>query len=403
MTTRRTFLKCCAAAMPAFAWSRVLSAGARAGAPRCLVVVRLGGGNDGLNTVAPVEDDVYRRLRPTLAVAKADAFPLGRHGLALHPRLKGLAEQFDAGRLAVVTNVGYPRPDRSHFRSMDIWHTASLDPERARVGIHGATLAALSRLNRSNREISDAGIPGVALLDTEMPLGLVHPDVPVPLLASLEQIRLDEPALLPLLELDRDAAVGSPLAHAVGAANAATRLARRLDGVDAAATAGSFPATALGQRLAALFSLLRSGLDLRIAYVAHDGFDTHTRQKDNHAALLQDLGDALAAFQNALVREGLDQDVVTLTFSEFGRRVEENGSKGTDHGAAAPLFVLGTPVVGGVHGDAWNLVDLDDGDARFTTDFRQVYASLLERWFGVDSRPLLSGSFEPVPFLPAMA
>lgn len=400
MTTRRTFLKSCAAAMPVLAWNRVLCAGAGrvAGtrAPRCLVVVRLGGGNDGLNTVAPVEDDVYRRLRPSLALTKAEALPLGRHGLALHPRLTGLAEQFDAGRLAVVTNVGYPRPDRSHFRSMDIWQTASLEPERARIGVHGATLAALKR------ETSDSGIPGVALLDTEMPLGLVHPDVAVPLLASLEQVRLDEPELVPLLELDRATPAASPLARAVGAAHAATRLARRLERIDVTATASAFPATALGKRLATLFTLLRSGLDLRIAYVAHDGFDTHTRQQDNHAALLRELGDALAAFQNALVTEGLDRDVVTLTFSEFGRRVEENGSKGTDHGAAAPLFVLGTPVTGGVYGEPPNLLDLDDGDVRFTTDFRQVYTSLLERWFGVDARPLVGGTFEAVPFLPAM-
>lgn len=395
MTTRRDFLKCCAAAVPTLAWSRALATGARDGVPRCLVVVRLGGGNDGLNTVAPVEDDVYRRLRPSLALSTTETHSLGRHGLALHPRLRGLAEQFDAGRLAVVTNVGYPRPDRSHFRSMDIWHTASLDPERARTGIHGATLAALKR------EASAAGIPGLALLDTEMPLGLVHPDVQVPLLATLDQIRFDEPALVPLLELDRSAAAGSPLATAVGAARAATRLARRLEHVDVAATASRFPASALGHRLATLFTLLRSGLDLRIAYVAHDGFDTHTRQKDNHAALLGELGDALAAFQNALIEDGLDRDVVTLTFSEFGRRVEENGSKGTDHGAAAPLFVLGSAIRGGVFGDAPGLTDLEDGDVRFTTDFRQVYATLLERWFNVDARPILASTFEPIPFLPA--
>lgn len=396
MTTRRTFLKSCAAAAPALALGRFAFAGLHTGAPRCLVVVRLGGGNDGLNTVAPVEDDVYRRLRPSLALTKAESLSLGRHGLALHPRLKGLAEHFDAGRLAVVTNVGYPRPDRSHFRSMDIWHTASLEPERARVGVHGATLATLAR------ETSASGIPGVALLDTEMPLGLVHPDVPVPLLASLEQVRLDEAKLVPLLELGRDAPASSPLARAVGAAHAATRLARRLEHVDLAATANAFPATALGKRLATLFTLLRSGLDLRIAYVAHDGFDTHTRQKDNHAALLLELGDALAAFQTALVNERLDRDVVTLTFSEFGRRVEENGSKGTDHGAAAPLFVLGSSVTGGVFGEAPDLTALEDGDVRYTTDFRQVYATLLERWFGVDSRPVLGGSFAPLPFLPAM-
>ena len=178
-------------------------------------------------------------------------------------------------------------------------------------------------------------------------------------------------------------------------------MARRLEHVDVAATASRFPASALGHRLATLFTLLRSGLDLRIAYVAHDGFDTHTRQKDNHAALLGELGDALAAFQNALIEDGLDRDVVTLTFSEFGRRVEENGSKGTDHGAAAPMFVLGSAIRGGVFGDAPDLTDLEDGDVRFTTDFRQVYATLLERWFNVDARPILASTFEPIPFLPA--
>lgn len=397
MTTRRDFLKCCAAAVPTLAWSRALATGHADGVPRCLVVVRLGGGNDGLNTVAPVEDDVYRRLRPSLALSTTETHSLGRHGLALRSATaRPGRKQFDAGRLAVVTNVGYPRPDRSHFQ-LDGHLAYGVARSRARTHRHP---------RRDARRVEARGLPrgnpGLALLDTEMPLGLVHPDVQVPLLATLDQIRFDEPALVPLLELDRSAsrvsvgngrrrrARGDPLGAAVGA-----RRRRRDREPVPRERARPPPGDAVGAAAG-----LR-GLDLRIAYVAHDGFDTpDTRQKDNHAALLGELGDALAAFQNALIEDGLDRDVVTLTFSEFGRRIK-NGSKGTDHGAAAPLFVLGSAIRGGVFGDAPDLTDLEDGDVRFTTDFRQVYATLLERWFNVDARPILASTFEPIPFLPA--
>lgn len=392
MNTRRQFLSLCAG-IPASAallpFSRALAALPEAAddAP-VLVLVRLGGGNDGLNTVIPYEDDLYHRARPSLAIGKDRALPLSG-GMGLHPAMEGLKRLFDAGELAVIQSVGYPGPDRSHFASMDIWHTGDPDTRRRRSGWLGRTVDALPNTDT----------PGFSLAGGGMPLAMVGDRRTSPALDSLADLTLQQSFLEPLILARRETPSG-PLSCLLDAARTGVRTSQRVRGAAAATGAAQrLPHSALGRRLATVLTIIAADPGARVFYVAHDGFDTHTRQADNHAALLRDLAESVHAFRQALGDLDLHRRVLLLTFSEFGRRVRENGSQGTDHGAAAPLLAIGPAVHGGVHGAAPDLTDLDDGDVRYRVDFRSIYATVLDRWLGVDARAILPGDHPPVAFL----
>lgn len=372
--------------MPLALTRSVSAAGATGG--RSVVLIRMGGGNDGLNTVIPAEDDRYHRARPTLAVATSDALPLtGPH--FLHPALRGLMELFDDGHLAVVQSVGYPSPDRSHFRSMDIWDSGVVDRVERQRGWIGRALAGHDDPRRG-------AAAAIAITGGELPLALAGSGSVPPALPSVDAL-LPSRQDLPVQGARRDTYRTPASEFVADVTSGALQISDRLRGLTA--SAGELPTTGLGRALGTVLDLLRADVPARVYYVPFDGFDTHTRQADQHATLLRELGDAVLGFQKALSRHGLSDRIVLATYSEFGRRVRENGSRGTDHGAAAPLFIAGDAIQGGVIGAPPDLDDLDDGDVRFQTDFRQIYATLLERWLGVESQGALGGTFAPLSFL----
>ena len=417
-TTRRELLRlglggstllACSAAVPSFLArsAEAIASGPKPGTDgRILVVVQLDGGNDGLNTVVPFADDIYRARRPRLALKKKDVKPIDDH-VGLHPDLGDFAKLLEDGRLAIVQSVGYPNPNRSHFESMAIWQTARLDaPDEAPgwLARRPRRRPAGGRRRLSGPAHRRRGpAPSPERRAAVRPLAL--PPRPVP--SPPRPARVGRRAVEQRREaLDRIAARGdeaeNPLLQFVArstlvsyASSARVEEALR-DGKDSA----DYPAFYdLARRLRLISRLIRAGLDTSIYYVHLGGFDTHADQLGRHAGLLRELGRSLRAFQTDLDRSGLGDRVVVLVFSEFGRRLRENASGGTDHGTAAPAFLVGRPVRGGLQGPYPDLADLADGDPKHAIDFRRIYATLLDRWFGLPSVDLLGGSFEPLPLI----
>jgi uncharacterized protein (DUF1501 family) len=377
---------------------------------RILVIVQLEGGNDGLNTVVPYADDEYYKARPGIGIAR-DAVLRLNDQLGLHPELTGFKQLYDDGMLAVLQGIGYPQQDRSHFRSMDIWQSASLDaaaPDRGWVG-RALDLAA-------DRATSET--PALALGVERLPLALTAANTNVPMIADIDGFRLDTGAddregrtrrelMHRLAEPDRGVGSGDPrttgadatLAFLQRAATGAYRTAERLSQVTRAyRPAASYPDSQLANQLKLIAQMIGGDLGTRIFFVSLGGFDTHSQQPGAHQALLAELAGAAQAFYADLAGHGLAERVVLATYSEFGRRVKENGSLGTDHGAASQMFVV-SPGKGGIYGAHPSLTDLDDGDLKFHTDFRQVYATLLEKWLGFAAEPVLGGQFALLDFV----
>lgn len=370
---------------------------------RILIVLQLAGGNDGLNTVVPFRADPYYRARPRIAVPPEKVLRLNDE-LGLHPAAAGLRQLFDDAHLAIVQQVGYPNPSRSHFRSMAVWDTAS--PEgRLKTGW-------LGRYFDNTCRGADPPDPRLAIALTEklppalrgerfQPLTTTHPDDlqlrpaahPDSVRRAVEQ--LNRPAAAqpdgPLTTLDY---LTRTVMNARVAAGDIRRAARTPAGAD-------FPRTPLGRSLELVARLIAARMPARVYYVSLGGFDTHSQQQGRHARLLTQLGDALLAFARALQAQKNFERTTLMTFSEFGRRVEENASGGTDHGEAAPLFVLGGAVRPGLIGEAPDLTRLHRGDLPFAIDFRRVYATLLKDWLHADPAPVFPGRFQPLPLLRA--
>ena len=415
-TSRRTFLKSSAsAAVVALAQGvpQVLrGAAARAAESRgetILVVIQLSGGNDGLNTVIPYADDAYRRARPSLGIGK-DRVRTIDDRLGFHPSMEGFSKLLEAGRLGIVQGVGYPNPDRSHFSSMDIWHTArptlySGRGERDGPGyrVTGWIGRCLDAHPTTARDGAANDTPCLHLGSSRLPLALVGEQVRVSSVAELEGFRIDDGGDATLRSVMRQAAAaerprGDDLVAFLqrGTLSAMESSQRVQESLGRYKTDVKYPDTGLARRLKTVAQLVDAGLGTRIYYLDLDGFDTHANQGAAHAGLLAELSGALAAFVDDLHQHGHGDRVLTMTFSEFGRRVKENASQGTDHGAAAPLFVAGGRVKPGLIGEHPSLNDLDDGDLKHTTDFRSVYAALLEQWLGLPSEPVLGRKFEPL-------
>lgn len=384
---------------------------------RVLVVVQLGGGNDGLNTVIPVGHDEYYRARPTIGVARPQTLDLGKgQDVALHPALEGIKSLYDEGLCSVIQGTGYPNPNRSHFQSMDIWHTADtsgtgagwigryLDAECCGFG-KGESGTAESAPSESPMQpaiaigrtaplaMEGGRIKAVAFespdlfrwTGSEIHESLERPYSELTMRGSTDE-HADHPTADFLMKTALDAQVSSDLIR-----KAVSR-----------APMVPFPGTDLGRQLQMVSSMIRAGLKTRVYYVSMGGFDTHAgqgSQNGSHANLLRQFGDALRAFYTDLKRHENDTRVMTMCFSEFGRRVGQNASGGTDHGTAAPMFLLGPMVRRGVIGDHPSLRDLDSGDLKHTIDFRSVYAGILEQWLSADSKAILKSSYRALPVL----
>ena len=361
-----------------------------------VVVVQLSGGNDGLNTVIPVADEQYRRRRPTLGIPRDQALRINDQ-LSFHPALRGFSKLLDDGRLAILPGIGYPNPNRSHFESMDIWHTARREPV-------GRATGWLGRMIDATPSAAGAEIRAIHVGGEVQPLALSALNTPAVSIRSLERFRLDGFAGERREQLESTVAAardgGSLLEFVRTSSLGALAASRQIEATSGRGSTGvTYPGTDLGKKLESVARLIDSGLTTRIYYTQLDGFDTHSTQPAAHASLLQQVGDAVEAFMNDLAKRGHGERVMLMAFSEFGRRVQENASLGTDHGAAGPLFVAGSRVKPGVHGAYPSLTDLDDGDLKFHTDFRRVYATLVGPWLGGQIEPIVGAGFEPLPIL----
>ncbi len=413
MFTRRDFLKGTSLLALGGTVPEFLARTARAAEPgkdTVLVVVEMTGGNDGLNTVIPYADERYYKFRPTLGIKKAQLQKVN-DSIGLHPRLAGLSNLLQKGKLAVVQGVGYPNPDRSHFESMDVWQLG--DPRRIeKIGWLARAVG--------NMSANEAGVTGMQVGPGKLPLalsgasGIVSLGEPESFELSLTGSADRQKARRKLLgDLSGPAKSDDDIAsfvqrrqlqtlqaaEKIRAALAAAQTAKGKDEAELERTSFRLNAPdGMMQKLATVTRLIRAGLGTRIFYVSIDGFDTHGDQAETHADLLGQLGDAVGAFFETQLGDDAKR-VVLMTYSEFGRRVKENGSRGTDHGAASCMFVAGPAVKAGQVGAYPSLGDLDDGDLKFTLDFRRIYATILDQWLAVDSRRVLGGQFEHVELL----
>jgi uncharacterized protein (DUF1501 family) len=364
-----------------------------------LVVLQLSGGNDGINTLIPFTDPDYARLRPTLGVAGADVLRL-TDSVGLNPNLSKFKALYDQGKLAVVQGVGYPNPNRSHFRSMDIWHSAH--PESfEHSGWLGRYVAACQCAQ-------DNALPAVSIGDQLNTMFWTDTTL-VPAVASigafsfLTDTKYKNDRTFQMQTLQN---IYSQAGNWSGAESLIRRgTLQALAGSDelqkvAASyqTPVKYPANnGLANQLKTVAQVIAGDLGTRLFSVSMGGFDTHTNQKTNQDKLLGQLGDAVDAFMQDLANMKKQDDVTIMTFSEFGRRVKQNGGNGTDHGTAEPMFIIGNKVQGGLYGTYPSLGDLDNnGDLKFNADFRSVYAGILKDVVGADPVPILAGPYDPI-------
>ena len=399
------------AAAPAFLNRAAWAAGEEKSADkdgRILVLVELAGGNDGLNTVVPFADDAYRKARPGLGLDAGAILKLNDE-LGLHPQMGGMKELFEEGVLAVVQGVGYPNPARSHFRSMDIWHSARPGDQEFRGD---------GWLGRALDETEDQHVgrlPALAVGTERLPRALLGQKVSVPMLRSIDAFKwnggsgseADRKRRRELVErfAAESAKESSNLEFLRKTTATAALTAKRLGEIgDQYQTAAGYPDNGLGQKLKTVAQLIAADLGTRIFFVSLGGFDTHSQQEGAHAALVGELSTALSAFRKDMVEHKLSERILMATYSEFGRRVEENGSLGTDHGTASQMFLV-TPDgqrkgKAGLIGKHPSLTDLDkEGDMKFHTDFRSVYATLLESWLEFPAEKVLGAKFEKMDFV----
>ena len=358
---------------------------------RILVVVELSGGNDGLNTIVPYGDPAYYRARPTLAVPERAAITIA-DGFGLHPSMVGFERLYKDGRLAVVHGCGYDRPSLSHFSSMDFWHTGAPNS--------GESLGWLGRLADATYDAStrnlivNLGNAQSLAVRSRRHSALVFDDP-----ARFRREGTDEEKKV-IAGLSQPAATTNPTLEFLAAT--AQNAAESSDFVRQASASYRTPVDygiggGLGANLQRVAALIAAGMPTRLYYVTYAGnaFDTHVQQADLHSRLLMYTADAVRGFIEDVERLGRAEDVSVMIFTEFGRRVEENGSLGTDHGTATPMFVAGRGVHGGFYGTPPSLTDLDDGNLKMTTDFRRVYATMIDEWLGCDeTEAILKGRFE---------
>jgi uncharacterized protein (DUF1501 family) len=390
-------------AAPEFLSDLALAQGSRI---RNLVVLYLSGGNDSLSMVVPYLDPFYATRRPNIQVA--NALQIGadssKVALGLHPRLGGLKQIFDQGRLAIIQRSGYPNQSRSHFQGTDIWSTA--DPSNSSgLGWVGRYLDSLPspldpligwNTTRDLPHVLQSGHVAVPAIPNPGTYSFLSPNGAAEALAERNTA----------LRINSHVPVNQPsLAFVYGSAQAAMATLDRVATVASYAGTANYPANnSFAQALKAVAGAMVRGIGTRIFYVTTGGFDTHSAQNPangTYANLMTTLNDGLFAFYTDLNNQGLLTDTLVLSFSEFGRRISENGSNGTDHGSASVMLAMGGRVNGGFYGTAPNLnldpnnptLENNAADVRFETDFRSVYAQVIDQWLGADSRAILNGDF----------
>ena len=397
MNERRTFLKTSALIslsplVPGFV-TRSFGDEPDADAP-ILVVVEMNGGNDGLNTVVPFRQGKYQNFRRRIRIDKRQVLKLDEE-VGLNPAMTGFKQLYDDGTLAIVNSVGYPNPNRSHFESMAIWHAANTKGKREDGnGWLGQTLdvsGPKERIGLDGWYIGAGTVPPV-LINRRSQIASVQR------LQDLQFQSLSTAKRASQLGVAADASeVGSFVSRCMTSSFAS---AEQLDSImKSTATDVRFPESALGRKLSIVSRLIRSGSKSRAYYTVQTGYDTHSGQLASHTNLLNELSSSNKAFVDDLKQAKLDQKVVVMAFSEFGRRVEENQSQGTDHGTAGPVFITGTHVKGGLYGEVPDLSDLEQGDLKVKLDFRQVYSTLLQEWMKIPSDKVLDRKYDSLKFI----
>ena len=368
---------------------------------RSLVVIELAGGNDALNTIIPYNNGLYYDFRPSIAIPQEDVLGIDDE-LGFNPNMAPFKHLWDKGILAVINGIGYPSPNRSHFRSRDVWHTA--EPEK--VGVEGWLGATIRDLDPQGDNV----LTGVNF-GRGLPRALACKGVPVASVGNLETYGLmldvhDE--MTRRYALDAFSRIYGPGPGKDSVAQVLSQAGTdALKGADILRTATQtyssdveYADNTIAQSLKGVAQVMSAGLGTRIYYTQHGGFDTHAAELLTHAELWQDVSTAISDFTEDLKEHGLEDDTLILVWSEFGRRIKDNGA-GCDHGSGGVAFVIGDPVNGGLYGEYPSLREEDhlDGDLHFNNDFRSTYSTILDKWLGLDPVPIVNGQFEQFGFI----
>lgn len=381
---------------------------------KILVVIQMSGGNDGLNMVVPYADDAYHRARAALRIEPNSVLKIDNY-LGLHPNLAPLKELYDKGSMAMVQGVGYPNPNRSHFRSMDIWQSGI--PEKEVV-----TNGWIGRFFDNACAGSDPHV-GVSIGE-RLPLAMQGDRVTPLAFERPENYRYNGKDKNRYLELNKPsgpatqpAATTRPVSKIVKPKKPEVTAVTELDFLERTAMdaqvssddilrmtqrhrpAAEYPNNEFGNGLKTIAAMIGGKLPTRVYYVSLGGFDTHANQRGRHDQLMQQLAQGIGAFWKDMTQQENEDRVLVMTFSEFGRRVEQNASGGTDHGAAAPMFLVGRNLRPGIMGRHPSLTNLDQGDLKYGIDFRSVYATVLQNWLETPSKPVLGQQFPLLPVL----
>ena len=358
-----------------------------------LVIVQLSGGNDGLNTIIPYTNDIYYKSRPNIAIAKNDCIKITDE-FGINKNLAPLKNLYDKGYLSVINNVGYPNPIRSHFRSTDIWHTASDSNQYLNTGWLGRYIDIYGKKPYSGIELDDSlslimkgdVLKGIA---TKNPTSLYN-NTKTPyfkkVLDSQRDVHLSEHNL------------GYLYKTMIEAKSSAKYIFEKSKTYNSALT---YPNNPFGKQLKTTAQFINSRVESKVFYVSMGGFDTHVRQEKKQNKLLQTYSEAMEVFVKDLEQKDTFKDTLILTFSEFGRRVKQNAASGTDHGAANNVFIIGKNLKKqGFYNEAPNLINLDkNGDIKYTVDFRSIYATILDKWLEVDDATILNKSYSKLGFI----
>lgn len=383
---RRDFIKL-ASLLPTTIWAPGLMAAASPYRQRILILLELKGGNDGLNTVIPYADPTYTRLRPRLGVARDEVIQLSEQ-IGLNPALQKLHSPWQANELAIVQGVGYADPNRSHFRSIEIWETGADSNQFLQQGW-------LAGIFQQHPLPANAALDGVVLDNNPGPL-LGTRNVP---LRNPEKFLRQARNTKPKTTTVANPALEHILAVQQETRQAADVLANKLARVDVKLE--GFPSTRLGKQCQITAQLIQADVPLAVIKLSHGSFDTHSNQRKQHDRLLTQLAEALSALRQNLQQAGRWNDVLIMTYSEFGRRAAENGSAGTDHGTAAPHFLLGGNVRGGLYGQSPSLTRLVNNDLQFNVDYRRLYATVVQKWWGLPASSLSHAGHAPLNALKA--
>lgn len=358
-----------------------------------LVIVQLSGGNDGLNTIIPFRNDLYYKLRPKLAIAKNEIINLNDE-IGLHPSLISLKKLYNNGNLSIINNVGYPNPVRSHFRSMDIWQTASDSDKFSQTGWLGRYLDEYGKSAHSIIEINDTlslalkgeNLNGIATQNPKTLYNMSRDPYFQNIGNHYHDTHLSEHNLGYLYKTMIEAQSSSKYIF---------ETSRTFE------TKKDYPNNKFGNQLKTTAEFINSGLETKVFYTALSGFDTHVNQQNTQNRLLKMYAEGIGKFVEDLKANNTFNDTLILTFSEFGRRVEQNASVGTDHGTANNVFIIGDNLKKpGLYNNLASLSDLDDnGDLKFEIDFRTIYATVLGKWLRVNDKKILNKSFNQLDFI----